>query len=69
MTALSAAPDGLVATAEAGGLDHCNTAEFVSFLQEFGALRNRMPLVDHRALRDAEQRDLGGTLCQGRPPA
>jgi hypothetical protein len=66
LTALSAALDSLVAAVEAGGLDHFDTEKFVSFLQEFEAVRNRLPLVDHQVLRDAEARDLPGTLCQGR---
>jgi hypothetical protein len=66
LTRLTAALDELVGVVEAGGLEHLDTGEFVVFLQEFEAVRNRMPLVDHRALRDAEARDLAGTLCQGR---
>jgi Domain of unknown function (DUF222)/HNH endonuclease len=66
LTVLAAALDEVVGVVEDGGLDHLDTAEFVSFLQGFEAIRNRMPLVDHRALRDAESRDLAGALCQGR---
>lgn len=66
LTALSAALDQLTAAVEAGGLDHYDTAGFVGFLQEFESVRNRMPLVDHRLLRDAEARNLAESLCQGR---
>jgi hypothetical protein len=66
LTALGAALDGLVEAVEAGGLDHCGTAGFVVFLQEFERVRNRLPSVDHRVLRDAEARDVAGALCQGR---
>jgi hypothetical protein len=66
LTALASALDGLVKVVESGGLDHFDTAGFVGFLQEFERVRNRLPLVDHRMLRDAEQRDLAGVLCQGK---
>lgn len=66
LAALASALDALVVAVEAGGLDHYDTSEFVEFLRGFERVRNRMPLVDHRVLRDAEQRDLAGALCQGR---
>lgn len=40
-----------------GSWPSCRTSE---------AVRNRIPLVDHRALRDAADRDLAGSLGQGR---
>lgn len=66
LAALAAALDGVVGPVESGALDHFDTADFVEFLQEFERIRNRLPLVDHRVLRDAEQRDLAATLCQGK---
>ena len=66
LAALSGALDGLVAAVHDGGLDHLGTADLVLFLQRFEQVRNRMSLVDHRALGDAERRDLAGSLCQGR---
>lgn len=66
LLALSAALDALVAAVESGGLDRLDDLGLVGFLQEFERVRNRMALVDHRALRDADQRDLAGSLCQVR---
>ena len=56
--------DGLVATVEAGGLDHFDDAELMAFLQGFERARNRMALVDHRTVADAERRRLPEALCQ-----
>ena len=50
------------------GVGHLDPAEFLSFLHEFEAVRNQMGPVDDRVLRDAEERDLAGTLCEGRFP-
>src|SRR3712207_2498033 len=66
LAALSEALDRLVEVVEAGGLDQLDTSGFVAFLQDFERVRNRLPLVDHRALRDAEERQLAESLCQGR---
>lgn len=63
--AFSVALDQLVAAVHDGGLDHLDSSELVAFLQDFETVRNRMPLVDHRTLRDAEDRDLAGQLSQG----
>ncbi|SDR69398.1 HNH endonuclease [Friedmanniella luteola] len=66
LTALADALTLLVDEVEAGGLDHLDATGLVGFLQDLEAVRNRLPLVDHRALRDAAQRDVAGTLGQGR---
>ena len=66
LDALATALDALVAEVEDGGLDPLDAAGLVAFLQDLEAVRNRLPLVDHRALRDAAARDVAGTLGQGR---
>ena len=66
LTAFSEALDLLVDEVEAGGLDHLDAASLMAFLQDLEAVRNRLPLVDHRALRDAAERDVAGALGQGR---
>lgn len=66
LNALSSALDQLIDAVNAGALDHFDTAEFTDFLRGFESVRNRMPLVDHRTLRDAAERDLAERLGQGR---
>ena len=66
LAALSVALDGLVSAVDDGGLEHFDDVELVEFLQDFERVRNQLPLVDHRALRDAEERKLAEVLCQGR---
>src|SRR4051794_35810444 len=66
LATFSSALDGLVSAVDDGGLEHLDNAELVEFLQGFERVRNRLPLVDHRVLRDAEERKLAELLCQGR---
>jgi hypothetical protein len=66
LVAFSSALDGLVRAVDDGGLDDLDNPELVEFLQDFEQVRNRLPLVDHRALRDADERKLAEVLCQGR---
>ena len=47
-------------TIESGGLDQLNAAEKISWWQEFEAFRNRLPLIDHSLVADAEAADLAG---------
>jgi hypothetical protein len=53
----------LVDTMEAGGLDQLNAAAKISWWQEFETLRNRLPLIDHTLIADAEATDLAGERC------
>ena len=46
--------DRLIEVVEAGGLDGFDGVALVGFLQRFEQTRNRMSLVDHRAVRVAE---------------
>ena len=63
LNAFDAALDGLINTIEAGGLDHLTAAEKISFWQKFEAFRNRLPLIDHALIADAEATDLAGEYC------
>jgi hypothetical protein len=60
LDALDAALNGLIDTIETGGLDQLNAAEKVSFWQRFETFRNRLPLIDHGLIADAEATDLAG---------
>ena len=64
LTAVMGAFEGLLGQVEAGGLDHLDDAGLLGFWQEFEGLRNRLPLVEHRLVRDAGSRDLAGRYCQ-----
>ncbi len=66
LTGFRAGLDQLIAAVEGGGLDHLDDLGLVGFLQGFEVQRNRMALVDHRMLRDAEERGLAGRLGQSR---
>jgi hypothetical protein len=50
----------LLDTIETGGLEQLNTVEKISFWQRFETFRNRLPLVDHGLIADAEASDLAG---------
>ena len=66
LTGFRASLDQLIAAVEGGGLDHLDDLGLVGFLQGFEVQRNRLALVDHRMLRDAEQRGLAERLGQAR---
>ena len=51
----------LVDLIEAGGLDQVDAAEKVALWQRFEAFRNRLPMIDHRMIADAEATDLAGS--------
>ena len=70
-TAVDLALDGfstglehLTKLVEDGGLDALDDVAFVGFLQRFEQLRNRLALVDHRAVRDLEARRLPEKVTQ-----
>jgi hypothetical protein len=48
---------------ESGGLDQLDNAEKVVVWQRFETFRNRLPLVDHHLIADAEATDLAETYC------
>jgi hypothetical protein len=52
--------NGLIDTVESGGLDQLSAAEKISCWREFETFRNRLPLIDHTLIADAEATDLAG---------
>jgi len=56
--------DDLVKIVDDGWLGSFDDAGLVGFLQSFEQVRNRLPLVDHRAITEATARDLPGSLTQ-----
>jgi Domain of unknown function (DUF222)/HNH endonuclease len=56
--------DHLIKLVEDGGLDSYDNAGLLGFLQSFERFRNRLPLIDHRAIRDAQARSLPDALTQ-----
>ena len=63
LEAFDAALDVLINTVEAGGLEQLTSAEKISFWQRFETSRNRLPLIDHLLIADAEASDLAGEYC------
>jgi hypothetical protein len=63
LDAFDAALHGLINTIETGGLEHLSAAEKISFWQRFETSRNRLPLIDHALIADAEATDLAGQRC------
>ena len=57
---LDNALNGLLDTVQSGGLEQLNAAEKISFWQQFETFRNRLPLIDHNLIADAEASDLAG---------
>lgn len=66
LAAARAALRGLIAAVDDGGLDHLDHGAFLSFWQELEELRNEVPVVEHRLVRDAQARDLASVHCAGR---
>jgi Domain of unknown function (DUF222) len=46
---------------ESGGLDQLDAVEKVALWQRFESFRNRLPLLDHQLITDAEATDLAGS--------
>ena len=53
----------LITTVETGGLDQLSAEEKVAVWQRFETLRNRLPLIDHRLIADAEANHLSEEYC------
>jgi len=53
----------LVKTVETGGLDQFSAAEKISWWRRFETFRNRLPLIDHSLIAEAEATDLPATAC------
>jgi hypothetical protein len=67
LDALNVSLDHLVKLVEDGGLEVLDDAQLVGFPQGFERVRNRLPLVDHKAIGAAMARDLPGKLTQAGP--
>ncbi len=63
LDAFDDALNGVIETVEAGGLDQLTAHQKVAFWQRFETYRNRLPLVDHSLIADAEATDLPETYC------
>jgi hypothetical protein len=61
--ALNNALNGLIDTIETGGLEQLTAAEKITFWQDFETFRNRLPVIDHTLIVDAEASTLAGEYC------
>jgi hypothetical protein len=61
--ALNNALNGLIDTIETGGLEQLTAAEKITFWQDFETFRNRLPVIDHALIADAEASTLAGEYC------
>jgi hypothetical protein len=53
----------LINTVETGGLDQLSAAEKVAVWQRFEGLRNKLPVIDHSLIADAEASHLAEEYC------
>jgi hypothetical protein len=53
----------LLETVETGGVEQLDATEKVLLWQRFENFRNRLPLIDHNLIADAEATDLAETYC------
>ena len=60
---LEAALTEVIEKVEAGGLDQLSAAEKISWWRRFETFRNRLPLIDHTLIADAEATDLPASAC------
>ena len=60
---LEAALTEVIEKIEAGGLDQLSAAEKISWWRRFETFRNRLPLIDHTLIADAEATDLPASAC------
>ena len=63
LDAFDNALNGVIETVEAGGLDQLTAHQKVAVWQRFETCRNRLPLIDHSLIADAEATDLPETYC------
>ena len=53
----------LVEAVESGGFEQLDAAAKLALWHRFETFRNRLPLIDHALVADAEATDLPGTYC------
>jgi hypothetical protein len=51
----------LIEAVDCGGLDQLDAAQKLPVWQRFEAFRNKLPLIDHTLIADAEASDLAGS--------
>jgi hypothetical protein len=68
LDALNVSLDHLVKLVEDGRLETFDDTQLVEFVQGFERLRNRLPLIDHQTVQDAQRRNLPDGLCQSSLP-
>jgi hypothetical protein len=61
---LSTSLDHLIKLVDDGGFDSFDTSGLLDFARSFEKMRNRLPLIDHRIIADAEARQLPHELTQ-----
>jgi hypothetical protein len=63
LDAFDTALNDVIETVETGGLDQLTANQKVEWWQRFETSRNRLPLIDHNLIADAEATDLPETYC------
>jgi hypothetical protein len=63
LDAFDIALNDVIETVETGGLDQLTANQKVEWWQRFETSRNRLPLIDHNLIADAEATDLPETYC------
>jgi hypothetical protein len=53
----------LLTAIDSGALDHLEAAEKIAVWQKFETFRNKLPLIDHRLIADAEANHLAEEYC------
>src|SRR4029453_4207869 len=63
LDAFDTALKDVIEKVETGGLDQLTANQKVEVWQRFESSRNRLPLIDHHLIADAEATDLAGSYC------
>ena len=63
LDAFDTALTDVIEKVEAGGLEQLDAAAKVALWHRVETFRNRLPMVDHALIADAEATDLAGTYC------
>ena len=65
LATLGSSLDGLIEALDQDGLTQLADADLVELMRDFERTRNRMSVVDHHCISDAEARSLPISLCRG----
>ena len=63
LDAFEAALTDVIEKVESGGLDQLTAEQKISWWRRFETFRNRLPLIDHSLIAEAEATDLPATAC------